>query len=54
MEIHMNNKTVRARLYLPVGRRVCAWNGGGQAHDRRKREESGGYHDKKRRTVCVL
>lgn len=54
MGIHTNKKTVRARLYLPAGRRVCAWNGGGQAHDRRKWEENGGYNDKKRRTVCVL
>lgn len=54
MEIHTNKKDGACPTTPPGRMQGMCMNGGGQAHDRRKREESGGYHDKKRRAVCVL
>ena len=57
-------KTVRVRLHLPVGCRVCVWNGGGQAHKNvygrivevnmtRKEELFSDYESVKDKAVCV-
>lgn len=54
MEMHTDKKDGACPATPPGRAQGMCVDGGGQAHDRCKREESGGYHDTKRRTVCGL